>query len=111
MVLLSSLLGRDWFYRLIGILNKHILSRPIKSVFLLYPANEKYTEAYVYHWYAKTMKWSPRLVGLLRQKSSLGLVFGISASDDDFINPTENGNLELVEKRLHKIMGLLHAAQ
>lgn len=26
MVLLSSLLGRDWFYGLIGILNKHVLN-------------------------------------------------------------------------------------
>ena len=64
-ILLNSIVGWNWFLNLIGFVNKYLLKRSIRGVFLLYPANKKYTEAYVYHWYAKTMKWSPRLVCFL----------------------------------------------
>ena len=46
-----------------------------------------------------------------RQTLNWGLVFGISASDDDFLNPTELENLKLLEKRLDQIKRFLHADQ
>jgi hypothetical protein len=110
-ILLNAFFGHTWIYFLIGLANKYIFNKPIKSIFMLYPANEKYTKAYVYLWYARSMKWKPRLVGLLKQNEKWGFIFGISATEEDFANPENISNLKKVEARLERIKILLGADQ
>lgn len=110
-ILLNCLFNHVWVYFMVGLVNKYVFDRPIKSIFMLYPANEKYTKAYVYLWYARNMKWEPRLVGILKQNERWGLIFGISATEEDFINPENIGNLKDVEVRLERIKNLLGAGQ
>jgi hypothetical protein len=110
-ILLNTFFGHTWVYFLIGLANKYIFNKPIKSIFMLYPANEKYTKAYVYLWYARSMKWKPRLVGLLKQNEKWGFIFGISATEEDFINPENISNLKKVEARLERIRKLVGADQ
>lgn len=106
-ILLNSLLGRNWFYALLGLFNKLILNRPIRSVFLLYPAHEKYTLAYVYLWYARRYKWRPIFLSVFRQNKKWGITFAISATERDFyesINGDELRSLitkmELLRQRI-----------
>jgi len=47
----------------------------------------------------------------VRQKPNWGLFFGISAPDDDFLNPTETENMKFLERKLSRVMGLLGADQ
>jgi hypothetical protein len=110
-ILLNAFFGHAWVYFLIGLANKYIFNKPIKSIFMLYPANEKYTKAYVYLWYARSMKWKPRLVGLLKQNEKWGFIFGISSTEEDFSNPENISNLKKVEARLERIRKLLGADQ
>jgi hypothetical protein len=110
-IILNLLMGNMFFYRLVGAVNRRFRNKPIRGVFLLYPANEKYTKAYVYSWYAKTMKWRPRLVGIFKQEKCWGLIFGISALELDFLNLAEEENLRKVEQRMDRIKNVLGAEQ
>lgn len=110
-ILLNAIFGHIWVYALIGFMNKHIFNKPIKSIFMLYPANEKYTKAYVYSWYARSMKWKSRLVGVLEQNGKWGLIFGISATDEDFVRPENLAKLVAVEARLERVRKVIGADQ
>ncbi len=110
-VLLSSLLGRDWFFSLVGVFNKHVLGRPIKSVFLLYPANEKYTLEYSYAWYAKLYKWRPGLAGFFIQQHRCGLTFAVSAIEKDFSDLGNGHGLKSMFEKIERIKNLLGADQ
>lgn len=110
-ILLNVIFGHIWVYALIGFMNKYIFNKPIKSIFMLYPANEKYTRAYVYAWYARSMKWKPRLVGVLKQNKKWGMIFGISATEEDYVNPENINNLKIVEMNLERIRKILGADQ
>ena len=108
---LNLLFGRTWFYRLIGSINNHLLNRPIKSVFLLYPASSKYTLEYVYLWFAKRKKWSPIFCGFFNQSGKWGLTFGISATEDDFFNLKNQDNLKTLVQKIENIRKLVGADQ
>ena len=108
---LNFLFGHSWLYAFVGFFNKYILDKPIKNIFLFYPANKKYTREYVYQWYARSMKWKPRLMGFSRQNKKWGFIFGISAIERDFFSNKNTENLRLVEGRLEGIKRLLGANQ
>ena len=84
------------FYYIIGVINKTILNHKIESIFLVYPANKKYTKAYSFDWYLKFIKWSPSLVGFYKQNDKWGLIFGISSSDEDFFCEKNKKMLKLL---------------
>ncbi len=109
-IVLNLIFGNNIVYWMIGFVNKNIFCGFLRSIFMLYPANQKYTKEYVYIWYAKSMKWRPRLVGIMLQNRKVGMIFGISATEEDMIS--DNGtNLRKVESRLEKIRLLVGAKQ
>jgi len=105
-ILLNFLFGNQLAYFLFG-----ALYRKTGVVFLLYPANQKYTSAYVYSWYARQMKWKPRLVGVLYQENRIGFIFGISATEKDFYDKKNTEKLRKLERDMEKIKRLLRAKQ
>jgi hypothetical protein len=78
----SYLLGTRAALVLIGFTCRHILRRPIISVFLLYPARKEYADALAYQWHQRRFSWHPGLVGLYRQGGRYGLIFGIPNLED-----------------------------
>lgn len=77
----TYLLGGKWMLALLGWTTRLFPVAGIHTVFLLYPANQKYAEAYVYRWHQERIKWRPGLVGLFQQNGSWGLTFGVSATE------------------------------
>lgn len=107
----NTILGNSCVYRLIGFWNKVVLHQPIKTVFLLYPANEKYIQAYVYSWYARKYKWSPALLGFFKQNNGWGLTFGISATEKDFRNDANREQIRILEHSMENIRRMIGARQ
>lgn len=82
-VLSSYVLGTSAVLGIIGFVSRHILRRPIVSVFLLYPARREYADALAYQWHQRRFSWHPGLVGFYRQGERHGLIFGIPNLEDD----------------------------
>lgn len=108
-IILNFLFGNFLFYYFVGFINKY--TKKIKTIFMLYPANERYSRAYVYSWYEKQMKWKPRLVGILWQNKKIGFIFGISATEKDFLKKENIKNLRDVERKLERIKKAMRAEQ
>lgn len=83
-IILNLVFNHSLVYLFLGLLNK-FLGKPVKTIFTVYPADEKYIEKYLYRWYAASMKWKPRLAGVFKQNKKWGIVFGISATEEDFL--------------------------
>jgi hypothetical protein len=109
-VVLHTLFGNMFFLGLLGLVNR-CTGRRIKTIFLLYPANEKFTRAYVFDWYAELCKWSPTLCGFFKQNNRWGLSFAISSSEKHFIEQNNRDLLHLLEARVEKIRRLVGAQQ
>ena len=107
----NTAFGNDLVYRLIGFFNRVIFKRRVKTVFLLYPGNEKYLLAYVYPWYAQKFKWKPCLLGLFRQNQGWGLIFGISATEKDFLHDSNGEQIRAIERSMEKIRKIIGAEQ
>lgn len=109
-MVLNLLIGNTAAYTILGGLNR-LSGWKIKTVFLLYPANEKYTHEYVYGWYAKSMRWKPRIVGLFRQNQKWGITFAVSSPERDFFKEENTANLYSLATRLEEIRHMLGASQ
>ena len=92
---------------LIGLLNR--LTGSLHSVFLLYPANERYTKAYVFDWVARVCRWRPILLGFFFQNGRIGLTFGISATEQDFFNSDNIEKLRQLYDRMERIRTIVGA--
>lgn len=106
----STFIGRVWLYILIGLLNRFIFRRAIKNVFLLYPANDKYTLKYAYLWHARYYQWFPGLIGIMRQNGSWGLYLAISAAEETLAKDAGR-NLRILVERMERIRNLVGAEQ
>lgn len=82
-MLSSYVLGTSAVLGTIGFVSRHVLRRPIVSVFLLYPARREYADALAYRWHQRRFSWYPGLVGFYRQGGRYGLIFGIPNLEDD----------------------------
>jgi len=105
--LLNIFVNHDWLFWLVGTINKRI--GLIESVFLVYPATEKYALAYVYKRRLPKVRWNPWPCGLLLQNWKLGIMFCISATNGHFTNPENIENLRQVAERMEKVRQLLGA--
>ncbi|MDD3608081.1 MAG: hypothetical protein PHQ20_04840, partial [Candidatus Moranbacteria bacterium] len=105
--LLNLFFNHDWIFFLIGLINKRF--GVIGSVFLAYPANDEYSDAYTYHWRARTMEWNPRPIGFFWQNGRVGVKFAISASNGQFIDPENKKKLRGLVERMEKIRKLFCA--
>lgn len=105
--LLNILVNHDWLFWLIGAINKRI--GLIESVFLVYPATEKYASAYVYKHRLPKIRWKPWPCALLSQNRKFGLMFCISATDSQFTDPENVENIRQVAERMERVRQLLGA--
>lgn len=108
-LLLNLLLNREIVFRVIGWINERY--HCIGSIFVAYPASEDYANAYVYHRHRSLMQWQPWPVGVLWQNSKWGLVFVISSTEGDFLNPANRDNLETLVRHTERIQHLIGAPQ
>lgn len=100
-------LDHDWIYRLVGLINKKISL--IESVFLVYPASEKYALAYFYPGRIRRHAWKPGPFGLLWQNGKLTIMFGVAASNGMFTNPENAENLKHITRRMEELRLLFGA--
>lgn len=107
LVILDLLFDHDAFYAVIGWFNQYL--GLIESVFLVYPASDKYALAYVYRRRLSKVRWTPFLSGLLIQNGKLTLQFAISAHNGQFNNPANQESLRCMVDRMDHIRRLLHA--
>ena len=103
----SLVLNHDWVFWLIGLANKRL--GLIESVFLVYPATDGYGLAYAYRWRLVKNRWKPWLVGFFCQNGKIGIKFAISASNGQFSDPDNKGNLCHLVQRMEKLRKLFHA--
>ena len=105
--ILNLFFNYDWLFWLIGAINKHV--GLIESVFLVYPASEKYALAYVYRHRLPKVKWNPWPCGALWQNGKLSLMFCISATNGQYSDPKNAENLRQVSERMEKLRQLFGA--
>ncbi|NQU77240.1 NAD-dependent epimerase/dehydratase family protein [Candidatus Falkowbacteria bacterium] len=110
-IVVNLLFDHDYFYKFLGFLNTNILLGRIRGMFLVYPASEKFTKAFVYNWYAKKIKWKPALVGFFRQENKWGIIFGISATEEDFWKDYDTEKLKKLNSKLESIKKIIKADQ
>ena len=95
-VLLNLLFNHRLFYRTLGWLNERFDF--LASVFVAYPASAKYAKYYFSPSINQKFEWSPALCALLHQNGKWTLGFGISSSEQDFRDSSNEENLQaLVE--------------
>lgn len=86
----------------LGLLNR-LLGKPIRSVFLIYPAREKYAHTYAFKWVFEYSKTNPLIVGMYFQNFRIGLIVGTVVGESYFRNNKDylikmHSNLELIRK-------------
>jgi len=105
--MVNIFINHDLLFWLIGVVNKRL--DLIESIFLVYPASEKYALAYVYrHRFTKVM-WNPWPGGLLWQNGKLTVMFVISATNGQFTDSQNVDNLFHVAERMEKLRQLFGA--
>lgn len=105
-VLLDLLFNHRPFYKLLGWLNDRYDF--LDSVFVAYPASEKYADAYFSRLIKRQKKWSPTLCALLRQNGKWTLGLGISALEEEIREANEQKIRTLV-KRTERIKNSIGA--
>ncbi len=86
-----------------GLINR-LLGKPIRSVFLIYPGQEKYARKYVFSWSANYMRHNPLIVGAYFQKNMrIGLIVAAYVQENYFRGNKDylvkmHSNLELMRK-------------
>lgn len=100
-LLLNVLFSSRVVLRFVGWLNRR--GQFIASVFVAYPATEDYALAYVYPAHRHWMRWTPWLVGLLRQDGRWGLMFVISSTEADFSAPDSLADLRHLVARTEEL--------
>lgn len=101
-------LNHDFFYRLLGILNAKFGF--IFTVFATYPINDELASLYL-----KSVKnsdpWKLRLIGLMKQEGRWGIVFGICASEEQFMQRENKVHLKYLVDQLEYIRKIVGAKQ
>ncbi len=109
LLILNFFFNYDWVFAVVGKFN-HWFSF-LNSVFVAYPATEKYALAYVYRRHWRKMQWLPRPVGIFKQDGKWGLMTVISSTEKDFCSIENVENLKVLVERTERIRQLLNAKQ
>lgn len=104
---LNLFFNYNWLFWLVGLVNKRV--GVMGSVFLAYPANKDYSDAYTYRWRAKTMEWNPKPIGFFRQNGKIGVKFAISADNGQFSDPANKDKLRRLVERMERLRELFYA--
>ena len=109
-ILLIVLFSYDWFYRLLGLLNRRF--HCFKSVFVLYlPSSRelnKYSNASIRRW----MRWRPLMAGFGRQIGGGWMVImAIPNNEDEFMGADSQQHLAQLYANVCRIQRLLQVPQ
>lgn len=94
---LSLVFNHSFVYKIVGVLNKHL--GLIESVFLVYPASERYALHYTYKSRMARIWTTPFPCGLIIQNNKLIIMFAVSMTEKHLRTATDKDKLrvELVE--------------
>ena len=81
----------------------------IESVFLVYPASDKYALAYAYPWRLQRQRWKPWPAGVLLQNGKIGVMFAISANDSQISEKGNSDDLHNLADRMERLRRLFGA--
>jgi hypothetical protein len=107
--LVINFLSNKLFFFCLGAINKNFLKGKIATLFMIYPATQKYSRAYVYDWQAQKMKHQPKLVGFFSQKGKWGLIFGVSLTEEEILDGKSSVYLEKIERSFEKFRKIVGA--
>lgn len=107
---LNLFINHDWLFWVVGLVGRSGIVK-IQSVFLVYPASEKYALAYVYPSRLIKAHWEPWPAGILRQNGKLGIMFAISATNDEFLDDKNSDNLRYLARRMERLRQLFGATR
>ncbi|MBI2484316.1 hypothetical protein HYV71_03985 [Candidatus Uhrbacteria bacterium] len=93
----------------LGIVNR--INPFIGMIFVAYPAQPAYQKAYCFGWHARLIKVRPWLVGWYRQNDLAGLMFVVSLTDRDLLDPNTKTLLRRLVRRVEMIRRLVGAKQ
>jgi len=108
---LDALFDHDRFYAFLGWMQRRLGWPRIQTVFLMYPETLAYALAFVYPSRLERVKWRPFLAGFFRQNRRWGLMFAISATQQDFRDPQNLPYLQQLVDRMETIRRLVGGRQ
>lgn len=107
--LINLLFCYDWLFKLVGKWNQK--KQLIKAVFMTYPATSEYAAEYCYFWRRQKAKWQPHLAGLFCQNGKWGIMFVVSASNDDFREQENYSQVKALCQRMENLRQIFGAEQ
>lgn len=107
----SIVCGNYLFLTLIGLFNRLHPKRPIRTLFLTYPANMAYLTSMVYAWYAPPFRWRPGLSQVLAHGHHWGLSFAVSSGEAHYNLPENRALLAKLHQRMERIKRIVGAHQ
>lgn len=110
-IALNTICGNFLFYSVLGLVNRLIPNRPIRSVFLFYSVNEAYLRTMIYSWYAPVVKWRPGLGQIIKQNGYWCLSFGVTANEKDYYEPKNQERIAKLRDDVDKIRRIIGAEQ
>lgn len=108
-IAVNALFNNHFSLALFGVVNTYLLRGKFNTIFLMYPATKSYASKYIYPWYQKRTTWNPIMIGAFRQGKHWGLVFGISATEEDLRNDDNLKNLSALNDKVEanrKLLGM-----
>ena len=105
----NVVLNHEVVFRAIGAVNGR--AGFIESVFLMYPATDKYAQAIAYPSRIRKHKWSPGPAGLMVMNGKVGIIFGVTASVEHFRDEAHHESLVDLANRMEHLRVLVGARQ
>ena len=99
----SYALGNASVLRALGFVNRRLLGGRIRTVFMFYPASQRYADDVCYRWHQRRFRWQPGLVGMFVQNGAIGLCFAIPNTEADFKDGCNAGHVRLLMQRMDAI--------
>ena len=105
----NVVLNHDGVFRAVGAVNRR--TGFIESVFLMYPATDKYARAIAYPSRIQKQKWSPGPAGLMVLNGRVGIIFGVTAHVEHFRDEAHHESLVELANRMEQLRVLVGARQ
>jgi hypothetical protein len=106
--IINVLLNHDVLYRLIGWLNARLGF--LFTVFATYPINDELASQYL-NSTGISDPWKLRLIGVMRQEGRWGIVFGVCATEQQFMQRDNKAHLQRLVDQLEHVRLLVNAQQ
>ena len=102
-------LNHDVVFRAVGAVNRRV--GLVESVFLMYPATDKYARAIAYPSRIRKHTWSPGPAGLMVQNGKVGVIFGVTSGVEHFRDEEYRESLAELANRMEQLRILVGARQ